>query len=305
MDDHDQRFKELLHEFLPEFLRLFYPDWADRLDLGRVEWVEQEAHLDPPRGERRVLDLVAKVASREPVPDPAGRADDSWLILINVEVEAADRAASLRARLWSHYHHLRQKYGAPVAPIGLYLRVGLEGVGWDAYEERLWDRTLLRFEYAYVGLPALDGEAYIRGDNLLGVALAALMRIPKERQAELRLEALARLARSGENDARKYMLVECVENYFPLDPEQRVLYERLEESEQVREVRAMAIGWKEQGRQIGCRHIIERLLEKRFGPLPPTVRQRLEQLGVQELERVADDILDSSATLASLGLSDE
>ena len=28
MDDHDQRFKSLLQQCLPEFFELFFPDWA-------------------------------------------------------------------------------------------------------------------------------------------------------------------------------------------------------------------------------------------------------------------------------------
>ena len=63
-------------------------------------------------------------------------------------------------------------------PICLFLRVGLNGIGWDDYEERLWDRPLLHFEYAYIGLPALDALPYFRGENLLGLALTALMKLP-------------------------------------------------------------------------------------------------------------------------------
>ena len=33
-DDHDQRFKSLLREFLPEFFGLFFPDRAARLELA-------------------------------------------------------------------------------------------------------------------------------------------------------------------------------------------------------------------------------------------------------------------------------
>jgi len=43
------------------------------------------------------------------------------------------------------------------SPIGLFLRVGFDGIGWDAYEEHFWEHCLLRFEYAYVGLPGLEG----------------------------------------------------------------------------------------------------------------------------------------------------
>ena len=73
MDDHDQRFKTLLREFLPEFFELFFADWAARFDFAGTEWLEQEAFLDPPGGEKRILDLVAKVPTRVACPGP-GRA---------------------------------------------------------------------------------------------------------------------------------------------------------------------------------------------------------------------------------------
>ena len=59
--DHDQQFKTLIREFLREFIRLFFPDWYERFDFDNIEWLDKEIFLDPPRGETRNLDLVAKV----------------------------------------------------------------------------------------------------------------------------------------------------------------------------------------------------------------------------------------------------
>jgi hypothetical protein len=50
-----------------------------------------------------------------------------------------------------HYIQLRRDSGLPVLPVALFLRVGLDGVGWDAYEEHFWEHRVVRFEYAYVG----------------------------------------------------------------------------------------------------------------------------------------------------------
>jgi hypothetical protein len=116
---------------------------------------------------------------------------------------------------------LRRDTGLPVLPVALFLRVGLDGVGWDAYEEHFREHRVVRFEYAYVGLPALDGEQYATGENLLGVALSALMRRPAERRAELYVEGLQRIASSGENDYRRFLLVECLEAYAELDDGQK------------------------------------------------------------------------------------
>src|SRR5439155_11371395 len=94
------------------------------------------------------------------------------VVLVHVEIETRASAVALRPRMFEYYVQLRRDLGLPVLPIGLFLRVGLDGIGWDAYEERFWEQILVRFEYAYVGLPALDAERYVTGENLLGVALS-------------------------------------------------------------------------------------------------------------------------------------
>jgi hypothetical protein len=71
-----------------------------------------------------------------------------------------------------YYVQLRRDTQLPVLPIGLFLRVGLDGIGWDAYEENFWEHRLLRFEYAYVGLPALEAELLL--DLLKSSSLAEL-----------------------------------------------------------------------------------------------------------------------------------
>ena len=64
MIDHDQRFKVLLKAFFAEFFRTFFPEWADRFDFCALNWLDQEVFTDPPRGERRSLDLVARLPLR-------------------------------------------------------------------------------------------------------------------------------------------------------------------------------------------------------------------------------------------------
>jgi hypothetical protein len=66
------------------------------------------------------------------------------------------------------------------------------------------------------------GDYYGRGSGVSGVALSALMRLPAERRAELHAEGLKRIARSGENDFRRFLLAECLEAYADLDEAQRV-----------------------------------------------------------------------------------
>ncbi len=134
--------------------------------------------------------------------------------------------------MFEYYAQLRRDSQLPVLPIGLFLRVGLDGIGWDAYEELFWEHRLLRFEYAYVGLPGLAAEPFVTGAHLLGVALSALMRVPAERRAERHADALKRIAHSGENDWRRFLLAECVEAYAHLDEAQRQQLQALLTTEQ-------------------------------------------------------------------------
>jgi hypothetical protein len=219
MSDHDQRFKTLLQVFFADFLRLFFAAWAARLDCDRVEWLDKEVFPDPPEGARHVLDLVAKLPTQQAVPGQRTGEPESWLALVHVEIESPDKVTPLRPRMFRAYSGLRARHGLPVLPIGLYLRVGLEGIGIDIYEEHFWELRPIRFEYLYVGLPALDAVEYVQSANWLGVALSALMRIPRDRVAWLGAEALRRIQEAPLTDQQRFLLGECVQAYLPLDAE--------------------------------------------------------------------------------------
>ncbi len=265
--DHDQRFKVLIREFLCEFITLFFPEWASRFDFTRIEWLDKEVFLDPPRGETRNLDLVAKIPVNKVVEAQRSGQEDSWIVLIHIEVEADDRLTRLRPRMHDYYKSLRDRHHLPVWSLALYLKVGREGVGWDSYEEKIWERRVLLFEYPYVGLPALDAAEYVNRENILAVALAALMRVPNERRAELRAFALQRIGSSQENDVRKILLTDCVEQYLELNEEQQREFQRLQRSEPFREGHTVAITsfdkGEAQGMTKGTRNSIIAVLEER------------------------------------------
>jgi hypothetical protein len=49
-----------LRAFFREFLELFFPEVAARLDFARVVFLDKEVFTDVPEGSRRELDLVAQ-----------------------------------------------------------------------------------------------------------------------------------------------------------------------------------------------------------------------------------------------------
>ncbi len=303
MADHDQRFKLLLEEFFPEFFQLFFPPWAERFDFTQIEWLKQEAFTDPTQGERLYLDVVAKLKVRQPLEGQRPGEAASWIAVIHVEVESAETVAPLRARMHDYRSELRQRHRLPVLSIGLYLRVGLDGIGWDVYEEYFWEHRLLRFEYPYIGLPALDGEGYVTGENILGVALAALMRLPEERRVELRAEAIRRLAASEQNSYRRYLLVDCVEAYWPLSGPQRQEYDELMRSERYKGVRPMVTTIFDEVRYQERRDLLRMQLETRFGTLSPQAQQRLKALTPERMRELAIAFARGQS-LQDMGLED-
>ncbi|HXG10230.1 MAG TPA: DUF4351 domain-containing protein [Gemmataceae bacterium] len=305
--DHDQRFKTLIQAFFGDFLQLFFASWAQRLDCAAVEWLDKEVFPDPPEGPRRVLDLVAKVPTRQAVPGQRSGEPEHWLALVHIEIESPDKATPLRPRMFRAYVHLRDRHELPVLPIALYLQVGLDGIGIDVYEERFWELQPVHFEYLYVGLPALDAVQYVEGENWLGVALAALMRIPPERAAWLGAEALRRLKDAPLTEQRRFLLGECVQAYLPLNEEQRREFDRLLATGPYRGVQAMNITWYERGVEKGVekgqRELLREQLEERFGPLSLSVVDRLEQLPADRLKALGRAMLRAQS-LRELGLED-
>ena len=309
MAEHDQRFKQLLQEFFPDFLTLFFPVQAARLDFSKIEWLDKELFPDPSQGDVYVLDLVARLRRRA----LGARTPEEWITLVHVEVESRDAVATFRRRMYQYYESLRRKYCCPVLPVAVYLRVGLDGVGIDSYAEDYDELQVLRFQYLYVGLPALDAEQYVTGTNWLGVGLSALMRVPHVRRAWLRSEALRRvLLECTENEYRRFLLQECVEAYLDLDEEQQREYERLIDTEPYREVKTMGLTtWEKglaqgeaKGEAKGKRHAIRVFLEQQFGPLTADVARRLDAWPPERLDELLQAV-PKAPSLHALGLEDD
>jgi hypothetical protein len=304
--DHDQRFKTLIQTFFADFLRLFFREWAEQLDAAAVEWLDKEVFAEPPEGPRSTLDLVGKLPTRQEVASQRPGEPAQWLALVHIEIESPDKVTPLRPRMFDAYVQLRRRHGLPVLPIGLYLRVGLQGIGIDVYEEHFWSLRPVHFEYLYVGLPALDAVEYVQGDNWLGVALAALMKIPADRVAWLGAEALRRIQAAPLSDQQRFLLGECVQAYLPLDEAQQREFERLVAGEAYQGVQAMNTTWYEKGIEKGIekgrRESLRELLEERFGALSPAVLARLDGLPAEHLPAMKAVLIANS--LEELGLAE-
>ena len=126
--DHDQRFKEMLREFVRELLRLYWPSLSARFASDAVQWQSQEVFTNPPLGQVRRVDLLAIVTEH---PDAKTTRDS----ILHIEVESANSLTEVRKKIGYYYPGIRTKHNLPVITLALYLHVGLVGVGWDEYVE--------------------------------------------------------------------------------------------------------------------------------------------------------------------------
>jgi hypothetical protein len=243
--------------------------------------------------------MVAKIAARQPVTPTH---EDPWLILVHVEIESAEQTTRIKPRLPEYYYHLRAAYGLPVLPIVVYLNMHLQGVGEDTYVERFWEFEVSTFRYLYVGLLGLDGVEYVHGENWLGVALAALMKIPPERVAWLGAEALRRITAAPLGGQERFLLAECVQAYLPLDAAQQAEYEKLLQNEPFTEVKAMNKTVYEKGLEKGLQEAAVMLIEAKFGPVSKELRDYIESLSRDALRQLTVKIGQANS-LDEAGLS--
>jgi hypothetical protein len=295
---HDQLFKEFLREFFQDFLELFYPDAASRLDFRTLKFLDKELFTDFPEGSMREADVVAQIQTHEGEPE---------LILVHIEVQSRPEK-DFEQRMFQYFALLWLRYQIPIYPVAVFLRGGEKGLTEDRYRVTLFGREQLRFRYESVGLGQLDAQEYVKKRNPVAASLAALMRRPKtDDNLTLRALMVQHVAESDLDDARKFLLVNIIESYFELAANEEEDFHRLLLKAEYREAQKMELTWadkmKEEGRLAGKRETLLQLLSKKFGPLPEEATTRVNTLeSIDELDAYLDRVLTASS-LEEMGLN--
>lgn len=298
---HDQVWKDLLWSVFGEFLQLFFPDVAQRLDLSRIRPFPKELFTDLPEGARREPDVLVEAHTKDGATE---------LSLVHGEVQTK-RERAVPFRMWEYYSLLRLRFRHPVFPVALYLAPGAGGRTQERYTEALFGRELLTFTYAVVGLPDLEAEDYLAQESVLGVALSALMRSESGDRVGRKLRAYERLARSSVDEARKSLLVNVVDRYLKLGRGEEAELVRRTQQAGSEEVRALLTQWEERGIRKGRKEGVAQgkretlllLLRHKFGELPQAVVARVERIKREsELDVLTRRVLDAR-TLEEMEIS--
>lgn len=291
---HDQLFKELLQAFLHEFMELFFPDIASRLDWEQVTFPNTELFTDVPEGSVRRADTVALVPTLDDEPE---------LVLIHVETQSV-RRSEVRFRVFEYYMLLRLRYKLPVFPVALYIVPGTGGITHETYQESLFGENILNFQYAAIGLPELQADEYLDSDNPLAPALSALMKPSALGRAAQKLVSLQRILVSPVDEARKVLLTNIIETYLKLSAEEEAQYETLTSQSEETEAVEMVNLYEERLMVKGTRNALLKLMQAKFGELPEQVEARLRSITEEaRLDTLLDRIL-TAETLADMKLEE-
>lgn len=267
---HDRLFKEFLERFLPDFLQIFFPEEAARLDFSTLTFPRQELSINLPRQLLRITDVLAEVKTYAGEPE---------VIIVHIEIEGND-PKPLPKRMFDYYALLRILNQKVVLPIALVLAPGVGGLKWRLYQEQFWGRELVRFRYGQVGLRALESDQYVSQGNPIAATLATLMKRGQKSKAQLKLEALRTVVDSSLTEGDKLFLINMVETYLPqqevFDAREEIM-QALQELEQTWMEKLLEKGQQE-GRQEGMRTLLLLMLTSKFGPLPQTVVDKLSAI---------------------------
>lgn len=290
--DHDRLSKELLTTFFVEFLELFFPDLVQELDRDSIEFLDKEIFTDVTEGERREVDLVVKARFR---------GEDSFF-LIHVENQAQPQTEFGR-RMFSYFARLHGKHGLPVYPIALFSYDEPQRAEPDEYRVKFSDLDVLTFRFRVVQLNRLDWRNFIERTNPIAAALMAKMRMDPTERPHVKLACLDMLARLQLDPARRALISGFVDTYLRLTIEEEKLFQaeiaKIEprEREQIMEI---VTSWMqqgiEQGKQNEARLLVLRQLRKRLDSFDPEVEMRIAELSVEQLEELAEALLDFTAS---------
>jgi hypothetical protein len=284
---HDQIWKTLIVHFVEDFFQMTHPELAADLDLDSIEWLDKESYLDFPKGAKVEADLLGRARTRD---------DESRFFLLHHEFEGDFRTRT-DVRVDRYIMHLRIKHDLPVLSVVLFLRGGPKGLEIRRVVDRIGSMEVYRSSYCAFGFKGLLAEEWVDRPEPLAAAFASLMRSKVWDAVEKKIQCLRAIARASLDEARRLALVDVVETYVELEPEEAERYAVELDREGNQEICTMKMSWSQklraEGEAYGIRSAILLMWEDKFGPLAAAVRQRIEEM--TDLSRLYEVLKQVSA----------
>lgn len=303
---HDKFFKSVFKVFLKDLVEMVHPQIAALLDLDRVTFNTETLFSHHGQGDHASPDLVGSAPLKE---DPG-----EGVVLVHLEIEAEHRA-SMEKRMWRYFSLLNSHHDTEVFAIVIFLSGGPSGVQRRRYRMKIGEVEIIRYTYWAFGLSAADAEEWLAKPQALARALAAMMKVRGDK-VEHKLRCLRAIAAAEHDPRRFYLLNLMIDLYLKLREDEQLRYdaalaeekamlptipdiplslEEYEEAMDKSENRGLAKG-KNLGVVEGIADSIVRLVGRRFGFVPATLKAQLEAIGdPRRLQEIFDAALDATS----------
>ena len=317
-DHYDSPWKEAIEHYFEEFMAFYFPDAHAEIDWSQEHvFLDQELRAVVQDAElgRRFVDRLVRVTEL---------CGNESLIYIHIEVQGT-KQAEFAERMFVYNYRIFDRYKRPVASLAVL-----------ADEHKLWKPTSYGFsvlgcrhtlEFPVAKLTDYEDkfDELLASDNAFGWITAAHILTKKTRtEDQERYNAKLRLLRilyDRHWDKQRVINLFNVIDWLMQLPEllnNQVWQEleTIEEREKVQYItsverigiaKGMAKGRVEGlvvGRVEGESRLLKRQLERRFGPLPQWVSERLGSAKEEELEAWSEAVLTAPTLEAVFGKTD-
>jgi Domain of unknown function (DUF4351) len=284
---HDQLFKEVLGEFFPEFIELFFPQLAADLDRDSIEFLPVELFTDLIAGDAFETDLIVKARFR----------GQESCFIIHVEHQGKfDQGFDWR--MFNYFALLLRDYGLPVYPIVIFSHRSPKLAGDRSYTVEFPGWEVLRFNYRVIRLNHLPWRDFVGKANPVASAFMAKMKVRKTDRIAVKLECLRELAGLALNPAQLHLLSGFVDTYLRLDlvEEERFMEQvgRIE-GKQKEGIMQIVTSWQEQGRQEGRQEaakLLIRQLTRKLGGVSKALVGDVGSLSVEQMSDLGEALFD-------------
>ena len=279
---HDQNFKNLIVDYPRDALAFFAAEEApapdDDVEVTPLRQEQLKERLDD---RFRELDVPLLVEWRD------GRRE---AVLFAVEQETEPRHFSPH-RLAHYCLDLAEMFDTDrVVPVAIFLRDAKAAPASLALGTEL--ETYLRFKYLACRLAETPYEHWRESRNVAALVNLPNMRVPEGRRVDAYADAMRGL-RAVETDPDKRAKYRVfIDTYAGLNEDEFRRFER-DYPEESTDMAGMIQRARDEGRHEGRQAVLERLLRRRFGLLPPAVAERLRRASAGEIEAWADNVLDA------------
>lgn len=294
-DDYDSPWKEAIERYFPEFVAFYFPaahvqiDWAQGytfLDL------ELRAVVKDAETGKRYVDKLVRVTRQN--------GQEDW-IYIHIEVQGSAQAEFAK-RMFVYHYRLYDRYQKPIASMAV-LADTTDSWRPNAYEsETLGCELHFKFPTAkLLDYREREEALFVDPNPFALVTLAHLLTQATRKDMEARFAAKWKLVqllyRRGWDKQRVIDLFGVLDWMMAL-PEHlsQSLWHNidvLEEKEKMRYVTSVERIYIEKGKLEGESLALQRLLSKRFGPLPAGVLARIDSATPDQIESWLDAVLDA------------